>query len=271
MAFSIHHGAQSDIGRKRPHNEDSYCADIHLGLFVVCDGMGGGNAGEVASALAVETIHRHIAEAAQHPDRPFIGELDNRVSPSANRLASSIRLANAVIYNAARDRSDWSGMGTTVVAAAVTDQILSFAHVGDSRLYLVRNRSIQSLTVDHSWVAEQVRQGLLTEEEAERSPQRNIVTRALGIETNVDVTVGELPLFPNDLLLLCSDGLTKGVRTSHILDTLIDTDDVQALSHHLITMANEAGGDDNTTVVVLAVRNEQDNGLWQRVRQRLAI
>lgn len=271
MAFAILHGVQSDVGRKRPHNEDSYCADTHLGLFVVCDGMGGGNAGEVASALAVETIHRHIAEATQHPEYPFIEELDDTVSPSTNRLASSIRLANAAIYNTAHNRSDWSGMGTTVVAATVTEQILSFAHVGDSRLYLLRNRSIQPLTMDHSWVAEQVRQGFLTEEEAERSPRRNIVTRVLGVEATVEVTVGELPLVPNDVLLLCSDGLTKGVQSSRILDALHDTDDVEAVARRLVTLANESGGEDNTTVIVLAVRERHESGLWQRLRQRLAI
>jgi protein phosphatase len=162
-------------------------------------------------------------------------------------------------------------MGTTVVAAALTDQVLSFAHVGDSRLYLVRNQTIQPLTVDHSWVAEQVRQGFLTEEEAERSPRRNVVTRALGVEPTVDVTLGELPLFPDDLLLLCSDGLTKDVQPSTILDTLLDAEDAPTLSRRLITLANEAGGDDNTTVIVLAVREQQGHGLIQRLRQRLAI
>ncbi len=271
MAFAIFHGAQSDVGRKRPHNEDRHCADPELGLFVVCDGMGGGNAGEVASALAVETIHRRFAEATQHPDLPLAGDLDDTVSPTTNRLASAIKLANHVIYKSAGDRPEWSGMGTTVVAAALTDHILSYAHVGDSRLYLVRNQTIQPLTLDHSWVAEQVRQGLLTEEEADRSPRRNIVTRALGAEATVDITLGELPLFPDDLLLLCSDGLTKGLPPSTILDTLLDTEDVQTLSSRLITLANEAGGEDNTTVIVLAVRERQDQGLWERLRQRLAI
>lgn len=271
MAFAIFHGAQSDVGRKRPHNEDRYRADPELGLFVVCDGMGGGNAGEVASMFAVETIHRHYAEATQHPELPFVGGLDDRVSPTTNRLASAIKRANDVIYTSARNRLEWSGMGTTVVAAALSDHILSYAHVGDSRLYLVRNQTIQPLTMDHSWVAEQVRQGLLTEEEAERSPRRNIVTRALGAEAIVDVTLGELPLFPDDLLLLCSDGLTKGLQPSTILDTLLDVEDAQTLTRRLITLANEAGGEDNTTVIVLAVREQQDHRLWQRLRQRLAM
>jgi protein phosphatase len=221
--------------------------------------------------LAVETIKRHFMEGAHHPHLPFIAGQNDDFSPTTNRLADAIRSANNVIYRSARDRPEWSGMGTTVVAAALTDQVLSFAHVGDSRLYLVRNQTIQPLTVDHSWVAEQVRQGFLTEEEAERSPRRNVVTRALGVEPTVDVTLGELPLFPDDLLLLCSDGLTKDVQPSTILDTLLDAEDAPTLSRRLITLANEAGGEDNTTVIVLAVREQQGHGLIQRLRQRLAI
>lgn len=237
----------------------------------MCDGMGGGKAGEVASALAVETIHRHFAEATRDPNLPFVREVDDAFSPITNHLASAIKLANDVIYKSAGIHPEWFGMGTTVVAAALADPILSFAHVGDSRLYLVRNHTIQSLTMDHSWVNEQVRQGLLTEEEAERSPRRNIVTRALGAEAAVDVTLGELPFFADDLFLLCSDGLTKSVRPSTILDTLLDAEDAQTLSRRLITIANEAGGEDNTTVIVLAVRERQDQGLWQRLRRRIAI
>ena len=271
MAFAILHGAQSDVGRKRPHNEDRYCADPRLGLFVVCDGIGGGNAGEVASALAVGTIHRCLAQATPHLERPGINALKDTLSPSAHRLASAIRSANDVIYTAARSRAGWAGMGTTVVAAAITEHQLSFAHVGDSRLYLVRNRVIHPLTVDHSWVAEQVQQGLLTEAEAERSPRRNIVTRALGVDETVDVTAGELLLFPDDVLLLCSDGLTRDVQDSRILDTLHETSDVEAASRRLVTLANDAGGEDNTTVIVLAIREQADQGVWQRLRQRLAI
>lgn len=271
MAFAIHHGALSDVGRKRPHNEDRCLVDPDRGLFAVCDGMGGGNAGEIASTLAADTIRAHITEAAANPALDFIGTPDKTVSTCTNRLASAIRLANEKIYRAATDCSEWSGMGTTVVAVQVHDQRLSFAHVGDSRLYLIRDRTIQPLTMDHSWVAEQVRHGFLTEDEAERSPRRNIVTRAVGAEATVNVALGELPLFPNDWLLLCSDGLTRGVPASRILHHAIDTDDAQALSQRLVSMANEAGGEDNTTVIVLAVREPEDCGLWRRLRRRLAI
>ena len=271
MAFEIVHAAQSDIGRKRLHNEDRYCLDATLGLYLVCDGMGGSNAGDVASALAVEMIHRHINDASQDQDLPLIGPSDPAVSPATNRLASAIRLANEVIYRESLRKSEWTGMGTTVVAALVTDELLSFAHVGDSRLYLVRHHTLQSLTVDHSWVAEQVRTGTMTEEEAERSPRRNIVTRALGVGRQVEVTIGETLLQPGDRVLLCSDGLTKGVRPDAILSALTRIEDMSSLTDGLITMANEAGGVDNTTVIALAVREAADESLWDRLRQRLAI
>jgi protein phosphatase len=199
-----------------------------------------------------------------------IGIRDETVSTRTNRLAGAIRLANERIHRAAMEQSAWSGMGTTVVAAQVSEGLLSFAHVGDSRLYLIRDRTIQPLTSDHSWVAEQIRQGLLTEDEADRSPRRNIVTRAVGVEAAVDVAAGEVPLFPYDVLLLCTDGLTRGVSTSRILHHVMDTDDAQAVSQRLVALANDAGGEDNTTVVVLAVQ-DADEGLWLQLRRRLAI
>lgn len=271
MAQPILHGAQSDVGRTRRHNEDRHCADPDLGLFVVCDGMGGGNAGEVASALAVETIQRHFAGTRDNPDLSDAEGPDRGVSSTTGRLAGAIRAANTVIYDSAGTRAEWAGMGTTVVAAALTGRMLSYAHVGDSRLYLVRNHTIQALTMDHSWVAEQVRRGFLTEEEAERSPRRNIVTRALGAGATVDVSVGEMPLFTGDLLLLCSDGLTKELRPTEILDTLLDVEDAPTIARRLITLANEAGGEDNTTVIVLDMREHQSSGLWQRLCHRFAI
>ena len=271
MPFRITFGAQSDVGRKRAHNEDRYCTDATLGLFAVCDGMGGSNAGEVASALAVEAIHRHINEASQQPDLPLIGPASPRVALPTNRLASAVRGANRTIYVQAGKRPEWAGMGTTVVAALLTDRLLSFAHVGDSRLYLIRARTIRPLTADHSWVADQVRSGLMTEAEAERSPQRNMVTRAVGVQPEVDVTVGQTELHPGDILLLCSDGLTRGVDTGAILHSLTRTDDVSESAQHLVALANDAGGDDNITVVTLAIHDAQEQTMWHRVRQRMAM
>jgi serine/threonine protein phosphatase PrpC len=243
-------------------------ADPQLGLYVVCDGMGGGNAGEIASALAVEAIHAHLTEAAQHADLPLIGPWDATVSASAHRLASAIRAANDIIHRESWSRPEYAGMGTTVVAALLHEEVLTIAHVGDSRLYLVQNETIQSLTTDHSWVAEQVLKGIMTEEEAERSPRRNIVTRALGVESSVDVELTEVPVKNGNILLLCSDGLTRGVHLNDILHILSGPEDLPTMSDRLIALANEAGGDDNTTVVVVALRDEFQAGLWERLKKR---
>ncbi|MEK6670882.1 MAG: Stp1/IreP family PP2C-type Ser/Thr phosphatase, partial [Nitrospirota bacterium] len=256
MALERFHSAKSDTGLKRPHNEDRFVADPLLGLYVVCDGMGGGNAGEIASALAVEVIQAHLAEAAKCTDLPLIGPYDASVSASTNRLASAIRAANEVVYRESWSRHDYAGMGTTVVAASFCEEVLAIAHVGDSRLYLVRNGTIRALTTDHSWVAEQILKGFITEEEAQCSPRRNIVTKAIGVGSSIDVELAEVPVKSGDMLLLCSDGLTCAVHQNDILRILSESEDLSTISDRLILMANEAGGDDNTTVVVVALRDE---------------
>ena len=243
-------------------------ADPPLGLYVVCDGMGGGNAGEIASTLAVETIQAHLAEAARRADLPLIGPCNATVSAPANRLASAIRAANVAVHRESWSRPNYAGMGTTVVAVLLREEVLAIAHVGDSRLYLIRNGTIQALTTDHSWVAEQILKGFITEEEAERSPRRNIVTRALGVESSVDVELTEVPVKSGDVLLLCSDGLTRGVHPIDILHILSGSEDLHTMSDRLIAMANEAGGNDNTTVVVVALRDELQAGLWERLKKR---
>lgn len=271
MPLAVTHSALSDIGHRRSHNEDRYCTDSTLGLFLVCDGIGGSKAGEIASGLAVETIHRHLNEASLNPAFPLIGPSDPAISPSGNRLLSAIRDANRAIHREGRRNPDWAGMGTTVVAVLLSDQLMSFAHVGDSRLYLVRARAIHSLTADHSWVAEQVRSGRMTEIEAERSPQRNIITRALGVAPDVDITIGESELQVGDRLLLCSDGLTKYVGTSTLLNVLTHTDDLNGAARQLVALANNAGGDDNTTVIALAVHEAMAQPMWNQVRRRQAM
>ncbi|HEV8243244.1 MAG TPA: Stp1/IreP family PP2C-type Ser/Thr phosphatase [Nitrospirales bacterium] len=258
-------GAKTDVGLKRSNNEDDLCIDPGLGLYVVCDGMGGRNAGEVASRLAVETIQRHMQEARLNENLPMIGAVDRQFSAQTNRLASAIRLANQAIRNAAKQEAEQEGMGTTVVSAALNGQVLSVAHVGDSRIYLVRGDTIQQLTADHSLVAEHVRMGLLTEEEAERSPQKNIITRALGVDDTVDVALDEVPLTHGDRVLLCSDGLTRGVKPAEILEVLRREEEPQIASERLIELANAAGGLDNTTVILVTVRNTASLGLCRRV------
>jgi protein phosphatase len=268
LALEHLHGAKTDTGLKRSHNEDRFVADPTLGLYVVCDGMGGGNAGEIASALAVEAIQAHLAEAARRADLPLIGPCDVTVSAQANRLASAIRAANVAVHRESWSRPEYAGMGTTVVAALLREDMLTIAHVGDSRLYLIRNGTIQSLTTDHSWVAEQILKGLMTEEEANRSPRRNIVTKALGVESTVDVELTEVPVKSGDMLLLCSDGLTRNVHPNDILHVLSGSEDLSTMSNRLVVMANEAGGDDNTTVVVVTLRDDLQAGLWERLKKR---
>jgi PPM family protein phosphatase len=264
--MSIAYGAKSDIGLKRTQNEDRFCLDPSLGLYVVCDGMGGHKAGEVASGLAVEVIQKHLREGAQDTHAPIMGGYDVAFLPQTNRLASAIRLANQAIHGEAQHHVDYARMGTTVVSALISGQVLSFAHVGDSRLYLIRGETIHPLTMDHSLVMEQIRDGLLTEEEAERSAQRHIVTRALGIDGTVDVELGELPIMPGDLLLLCSDGLTRGVPLFEIVRAIHDQPDLQVASERLIALANAAGGEDNTTVILLAPQHLSRPRGWRRIR-----
>ena len=236
-----------------------------VGLFVVCDGLGGRNEVEVASHLADEVIQKHIREAWRNAHLPMVGAYDRQFSPLTNRLASAIRLANQTIRDAAKNQPDQEGMGTTVVSAMLNGLLVSVAHVGDSRMYLIRGDTIEPLTVDHSLVAEQVRMGLLTEEEAERSPHQSIINRALGIDDDVDVELDEVPLAQGDRLLLCSDGLTRGVKPAAILEAVRREKDPQAAADRLVTLANAAGGLDNTTVILVSIQHAASETPMQRV------
>jgi PPM family protein phosphatase len=261
-------GAKTDVGLKREHNEDSLCADPQLGLFIVCDGMGGRNAGEIASGLAVEIIQKHMSDAHKTNTLPLIGTVNAKLSAQTNRLASAVHLANQVVNGASQSKPGQSGMGTTVVCALLNGPMLSVAHAGDSRIYLVRGENIHALTADHSLVAEQVRQGILTEEQAEKSAQKNIVTRALGVEDSLQIDLDEIELVKGDIILLCSDGLTKGVKPAEIMKVLREEKEPQAACDRLVKMANAAGGEDNTTVIVIMVR-KVGAGVWQQLMKHV--
>lgn len=258
-------GAKTDVGLKRQQNEDSLCADPKLGLFVVCDGLGGRNAGEVASRLAVTVIQKHLREACEVRTLPMIGKYSDRFSPQTNRLASAVRLANQIVNGASASNGNLTGMGTTAVSALMNGKTLSLAHVGDSRIYLIRGEAIRQLTKDHTLVAEQVRQGVLTEEEAEVSSQKHIITRALGIEEDVEVDLDEVALRGGDVLILCSDGLTSSVQPREILKAVQSEEEPRAASERLVSMANAAGGLDNTTVIVVAVKKLSDGTFWKKI------
>jgi PPM family protein phosphatase len=222
----------TDTGRQRRDNEDSMY--VRAPVFVVADGMGGAQAGEVASRIAVEAFEQGLPESG---------------SPE-ERLADRVREANRRIHELSHADLERHGMGTTLTAAYLDDSHLAIAHVGDSRAYLYRDGELQRLTQDHSLVGELVRKGKLTEEQAEEHPQRSIITRALGPEASVEVDTWTYPVKDGDILLLCSDGLTSMVPEEKIAEVLESSSSLRDAATRLIREANAAGGRDNITVVL---------------------
>ncbi|MDR3721860.1 MAG: Stp1/IreP family PP2C-type Ser/Thr phosphatase [Candidatus Acidoferrales bacterium] len=251
MATEIEFGAQSDTGCVRENNEDSYRVAPEMSLFVLSDGMGGLESGEVASRITVDTVLEHCREAEANPSLPFAGENIQGICGASNRLASAIRLANEVVYRAAQQGAGQRGMGATVVAVRFADERMSVAHVGDSRIYRLRGGELEQLTQDHSFVAEQVRRGKMTAEEAGSSTMQNVLVRALGIDAAVEVDVSEELVIEGDTILLCSDGLTRELSDAQIAAVLGECANAQEAAGRLVDLAKQAGGGDNVTVIVL--------------------
>jgi protein phosphatase len=229
-------GHATDTGKKRRRNEDEYVAEPPL--FAVADGMGGAQAGELAASLAAGAVRE-----------------DQRDAGSGERhVAELIQEANRRVYQRSNEDATVSGMGTTMTVALVEDGTVSFGHVGDSRAYLIRDRKLEQLTEDHSLVAELVRSGQLSPEEAETHPQRSVITRALGSDPDVDVDTFSIEARPDDLFMICSDGLTSMVDDEVILATVEKhRDNLQAAAKALIKAANKGGGEDNITVVFFEI------------------
>jgi serine/threonine protein phosphatase PrpC len=239
------------VGRQRQHNEDSFRVEDDAKLFLVADGMGGHAAGEVASRIAVDSISEFILHS-KTDDGTWPHAYDEHYRRSTNRLMAAVRLANTRVLEAMRKDARLRGMGTTVVASLVDDDIFSVAHVGDSRAYLIRDHQLSRITNDHSWVFEQVQAGMLTEAEAEKHPLRNVITRALGGALQVAPDASEIEARPGDVYLLCSDGLTGMVPEDEILKVVTDSDgDLKRACQALIEAANEHGGLDNVTAVLV--------------------
>ena len=257
-------GARSDTGLVRQNNEDQFALDISLNLFVLCDGMGGQAAGEVASKLGAETILEHCRQAAQDPALEVFGGATSEFSEMTNRLASGIRLSNKAIHEAADQSPTTNGMGSTVVAACLTGNVLSIAHVGDSRIYLFREGELRQLTQDHSLVMEQVRRGLLSPEEAEQSELANVIMRALGAEPTVEIDLDEHWLNEGDRVLLCSDGLTRMVPDAEIASALTEPFTAQQACERLVELANEHGGEDNITVILVHLEADPPPAWWKK-------
>jgi serine/threonine protein phosphatase PrpC len=227
----------SHPGRKRRHNEDAWvCAPP---IFAIADGMGGARGGEIASRVAATALGENVDGSGEE------------------RVVALIQQANRRVYERASEDSDASGMGTTITVALFEDGAVSFGHVGDSRAYLIRDEKLEQLTEDHSLVAELVRSGRLSPEEAEAHPQRSVITRALGTDPDVDVDSFSIEAKPGDLFLLCSDGLTSMVGDEAILDvTEQRRDDLDATAKELVGAANRSGGEDNITVVLFEIAEE---------------
>ena len=243
MAYE--YSSLSDVGRQRANNEDAVLVDAEHGIVVLADGMGGYNAGEVASALAVDLVMREL--------RRWLSTSAHRASTRDVRRAMEIcvDLANREIFEAANTHAAYAGMGTTLVMAVVREDTLLVGHVGDSRLYRWREGVLDQVTRDHSLLQEQLDIGLITPEEAEHSGNRNLVTRALGVEDTVLLDVRELTVAPGDAFLLCSDGLNDMLSDGDIASILASELPLDACATRLVGEANERGGRDNITVALI--------------------
>jgi PPM family protein phosphatase len=242
----------TDVGRKRSHNEDSYLIDDELQLFVVADGMGGHAGGGTASRIAVETIDKELRGVRTSPTSPFKAETSLQDSPLPDFLRAAVEKACFEIYRAAQEDPRLAGMGTTVISLCVQHEHALFAHVGDSRAYLVRGELIQQISEDHSLVNEQIKAGMITPDEARHSRYKNIITRSVGFEEEVQVDVMGIMLEPNDSFILCSDGLANLVEDKEICE-IVGKSELKDAPKKLVDLANERGGDDNITVICVRI------------------
>jgi serine/threonine protein phosphatase PrpC len=233
-------GVLSDIGKRREKNEDGYL--VNDPVFAVADGMGGHSAGEVASAIALKTVKQTLGRItdAKHMSR---------------RLIQSIEKANAAVYERSETEIKKRGMGTTLTVSILLGNRFFVGHVGDSRAYLLRNGNLSQITEDHSWVAEMVKKGVLSPEQAETHPQRSMLTRALGIERAVHIDTSSLEVKAGNKLLLCTDGLTSMLNDQQIEKIVSEPLDPQSVCRKLVDTANQEGGHDNITTIVIEIED----------------
>ena len=259
----------TDTGRVREHNEDALGADMDVGLLVLADGMGGYNAGEVASGLAVKTIADLVREGVGRENR---SSMDNEtgLTRQAIILRDAITRANKIIYQTAQSKVDCIGMGTTIVTALFHDDRVTIAHVGDSRLYRLRDNRFERLTMDHSLLQELIDRGFYSHEEAQRSTNKNYVTRALGVEPTVDIEIHEEDVEKDDYYVLCSDGLSDMVEDEDIHLTISTFNaNLDMVGKQLIQLTNDHGGRDNVSIIMAHVVDSfaVKRGLLAKVRK----
>jgi len=243
----------SDVGRVREHNEDTIGVDADIGLLVLADGMGGYNAGEVASGIAVKTIMSLVKETYERQDLS-LADPETGLSRPSIVLRDAIMRANKIIHQTAKTQPQCEGMGTTVVACLFSDNKISVAHVGDSRMYRLRGNRYEQITLDHSLLQELVDRGFYSQAEAQRATNKNYVTRALGVEATVDVEIHEYPVNKGDYYLLCSDGLSDMVEDDDIHLTINTFGaNLETIAKQLIQLSNDNGGRDNISIVLAHV------------------
>lgn len=264
MAFS---GA-TDVGKVRHHNEDNFAIDEQRQVMIVCDGMGGHAAGEVASKIGIETITRLFGDfnlgMFQQPEFPY----PETITPEGKLLVGAIAVANHRIIQHSRSTPGQTGMGTTVVACHFDKGIVSVCHVGDSRAYLVRDGNVRRITIDHSWVSEMMEKHNLSEEEAEAQVNKNVITRALGTKPAIRVDISQLRFLKDDVFVICSDGLTGMVSDGDILHAVAaHATNMDGLVKTLIERANAAGGADNVTVCAARILDAVDASEFDEIRR----
>jgi len=245
--------ALTDTGKVREHNEDMIGTEADIGLFVLADGMGGYNAGEVASGIAVKTIINLVRDAIMREDLSVPDPETGLTRPSII-LRDAIHRANKIIYHTSKTQPQCEGMGTTVVACLFHDNKMSIAHVGDSRLYRLRDNRFEQMTLDHSLLQELVDRGFYSQQEAQRATNKNYVTRALGVEQNVEVEIHEQPVQKSDYYVLCSDGLSDMIEDEDIHLTISTfSANLDTVAKQLIQLSNDNGGRDNVSVIMAHV------------------
>lgn len=263
MSFQtvIEFASLSDTGLVRAHNEDAIETSVELGLAVLADGMGGYNAGEVASKMSVELITQHLRRKQQ---AAWIPLLSRQTSVAARWINEAVSYANSCVVEAAHEHAAYVGMGTTIVVALCHQDKLLLAHVGDSRAYRFRNDVLTQLTRDHSVLQAQIDAGLISEEHAQFSPIKNLITRAIGAHEDIDVEIHDHLLEAGDLYLLCSDGLTDMVKREQIYRIVHQhIDELELCCKTLIECANTNGGRDNISVILFRVKEVQQRSLME--------
>jgi serine/threonine protein phosphatase PrpC len=254
LANAISVARLSDIGQMRDRNEDAVASDLTTGLIMVADGMGGYKAGEIASEMAILIVTSELAEL-MHGQQSFLRS-DGALSVP-KMLKKAVTMANALIYQASQEYADCSGMGTTIVLGVFADNKIVVGHIGDSRLYRLRENTLEQLTEDHSLLQEQINAGLITKAQAKASNDGHLVTRALGTDAEVELEINEYETKVGDIYLLCTDGLTDLVEDEEIRNAMIDANrNINLAAKHLVRLANKYGGADNISVVIALVKEE---------------